>query len=92
MTISILIGNSDDKLKQTEWSEYCNSVAKIVAFTCSTIYFTASSEGSARWQNACFVAEIQPSEIDWIRSQLTAVRKKYEQDSVAIIIGKTEFI
>jgi len=91
VTITVQIGNSDDKLTQREWSEYWEATATDVDDLCET-HFSGSSHGYAPWQNHCWVGEIEESDIPVLTNRLRVVRERFRQDSVAITVGKTEFI
>lgn len=92
-TLSILIGNSDDKLKQSEWSEFIQSVQQVVAHLDLTVHFHGFSHPEAPWQNACWVVETEgPSNVLALKGHLRMVAWAYHQDSIALVHGETEFI
>ncbi|RLI38823.1 hypothetical protein DRO66_00610 [Candidatus Bathyarchaeota archaeon] len=91
-TVTILIGNSDNKLSQQRWSLYCNSVSYMVKSVLAEVHFTGGSPYCARWQNACYVGQIEDKDIPQLKKVLKEVRETYDQDSVAITISDTEFI
>jgi hypothetical protein len=92
-TVTLQIGNSDDKLTQLKWSNFVSCVDKLLSDAYSvTRHFTACSPGDEMWQNACWVFTIHPNEIDEIKRELTVIRAKYEQDSAAWTEGETEFV
>lgn len=91
-TVSIQIGNSDNKLTQQEWADYCTHVHRTINDTCTTIHYNGGSNWNAPWQNACWVAEIPTNKLPTLKQQLTHTRTTYHQDSIAIINGTTEFI
>ena len=91
-TVCIQIENSDDKLSQKEWSEFCEKIEKNCFFNAKEIHFSGCSEGSKPWQNMCIVMNIENNKIDNLKSVITNTRKSYGQTSVAIMIGLTEFI
>lgn len=89
-TVTIQIGNNDDKLKQLEWSNFIFEVYSIIAHASNKVHFFGTSLGNSEWQNACWVIEY-----DGVRplfERLRVIREKYKQDSVVVTIGKTEFI
>ena len=91
-TISILIGNSDNKLTQAYWADYIAEIDNVVTNHANVIHFTGGSAYYSPYQNACFVFEIQEEKIKWLLEKVTRIRKSYSQDSVAVITGTTEFI
>lgn len=92
-TITIQIGNSDDKLTQKEWAEYVKFVGLAVETYAAIIYFSGFSLGGAPWQNAAWVLTPN-SDIDaqHLRRQLSQIRVEYRQDSIAWTEGQTDFI
>lgn len=88
ITITLQIGNSDDKLSQERWSEY---VRDIGCHECQPHFF-ACSEGSQKWQNAAWVVTCHETEAVLLKGAVLEVRKMYEQDSVAWTEGATEFV
>jgi hypothetical protein len=99
-TAVISIGNSDDRLKQHEWSEFVSDVHDlIVARWHFPVYFHGLSVGSAPWQNACWILDArdlfgEPAgmAVDILRKELSILAKKYKQDTIALLLGNTEFI
>lgn len=96
MTVTIQIGNSDDKLSQADWSRYVAAVASHIEYYAEdnglTIHFFASSEGTQRWQNAAWVLGAYPEVAAQLKARLAGVRAQYQQDSVAWTEGETQFI
>lgn len=91
-TITIQIGNSDDKLSQREWSDFVAEVAATVKSLAETVHFFGGAENWAQWQNACWVFTIHPQFISKLSDILASVRKGYKQDSIAWTEGETTFI
>lgn len=87
MIAVIQIGNSDDKLTQAEWAEFVENVRCILKGKCIETYFFAPSPGDKPWQNACWVVSVLEKDVEWLRLELVAARKKYKQDSVAVVLG-----
>jgi hypothetical protein len=90
-TLTILIGNSDDKLKQSEWSEYIHAVQIIVADLQYQIHFHGFSHPEAPWQNACWVVEANDG-FGVLANRLQMVAWAYHQDSIAVVEGETTFV
>jgi hypothetical protein len=92
----ITIGNSDDKLKQAEWSQFVSAVADLVMRWRMPIHFHGSSVGSAPWQNACWVVDIKnldsPDHLPALRYALAEIAKTWRQDSIALVLGDTELV
>lgn len=100
-SIALLIGNSDNKLTQREWMFFCGEIKRAIAYYIwhnntpkgrGKIHFSAPSIGWKEWQNACWVFEIEESEIEKLKTRITEIRKSKYQDSVAWIEGETFFL
>lgn len=90
-TVTVQIGNSDDKLTQVKWSwfilETLNAVADFGA-----MHFSGGSEHRAQWQNFCLVAVGEAFKLPKLKEELQMICRKYGQDSIALTVGETEFI
>ena len=93
-TITIIIGNSDDKLSQLRWSNFVDAVDKSISQFNGKPQFSGGSYPDAPWQNYCwvFLLSDDPNVTFCYRRQLAELRAKYEQDAVAWIEGGTVFI
>ena len=92
MIATIQIGNSDDKLTQQEWASYVQHIRSALMDGSIETHFFASSEGSHPWQNACWVVAVRETEVEDLLTQLTDIRKRYKQESVAIVLGDVRLI
>lgn len=94
MTLAVLIGNSDNRLTQKQWSEYIQAVGDAIQKHSERIYFGGSSWPQAEWQNACWV--IQPKSEPFQEAQLWEALQKiavtFNQESIAMVSGDTQFI
>jgi hypothetical protein len=91
-TITIQIGNTDDKLTQALWAQFferCNDLIRTLAHR---THFAGCSVGSAPWQNACWVILIADDLAQVLQKRLTELREQFHQDSVAWTEGETVFI
>lgn len=91
-TVVIQIGNSDNKLTQNEWAHFAAYIHGVVSRNVLNIHFKGGSDWDAPWQNACWVGQIHADGIPELRRQLSQERANWKQDSVAIVVGDTEFI
>lgn len=92
-TYTIQIGNSDNKLNQKNWSEFVRLVTFKICDHSSQIHFSAGSPSEAEWQNFCWVIDINDDEeLNWLKRDLTQLRMRFNQDSIALTAGITEFI
>jgi len=88
--VTIAIGNSDDKLTQFEWSEFCETLR--TGFPYLHVFGVWYSAPDSRYQNMCVSALIEAEYLDSLRLWLTDMAGVWWQDSIAITIGKAEFI
>jgi len=91
-TVTILIGNTDNKLTQEAWYNYVKDIEFIVLTTAVSLEFFGGPAGWERWQNVAWVMITEESKLDDLREKLKVVGKTYLQDSIAIVVGETEFI
>jgi hypothetical protein len=91
-TLTIQIGNSDNKLTQSEWSEFVWAVRNILRGKANVIHFFGGSVNWAEWQNVCWVAEVPFYRIPDLKEQLSEIGKAFKQDGVAVTVGVTEFV
>ena len=91
-TVTIQIGNSDDKLSQVRWSAFVNHTAQAISKHADEVHFHGTSPGDAVWQNAAWVCEVKETELDALKARMTAVREEFEQTSIAWTEGVTSFI
>lgn len=92
ITVSIQIGNSDDKLSQQEWSSFVMATNMVVSKYGMEKHFFGSSDSFAVWQNAAWIFNMDEEDMSNLRKEIKAVRERYRQDSVAITFGITSFV
>lgn len=100
MIVYISIGNSDDKLEQSQWSSFANAVDRAVDM--ATKYVGATVHGrwyslpNEAWQNACWCVEFDDelgSVVDEYRAELARLAGLFRQDSIAWAeVKTTEFL
>lgn len=93
-TLSILIGNSDDKLRQVEWSDFISALDEVVKKYAVEIQFSGGSDPRACWQNFCWVFTTGIGHEDGAAMQYRLKRlcEKFRQESIAVVIGETKMI
>lgn len=92
-TVTIQIGNSDNKLTQDRWSEFCNELDDVTNSEGIDVHFFGFSNPNNKWQNACCVCVVHDQQIlNRLVENLKNLRGNFEQDSIAVSIGSTEFI
>lgn len=92
LTLTIQIGNTDDKLSQEDWSEFVEFVTDAITSHAEELQFFGTSPGAAPWQNACWVCGVPcPLRGDLI-TKLSNAAILFRQDSIAVTEGRTEFL
>lgn len=91
-TVIIQIGNSDNKLTQQEWAYYIKDIDQIIYDLGLTVHFRGGSPFDTRWQNSCWVCEINENSVANLKSWLEIRRESYNQESIALTIGETQFV
>lgn len=91
LTAVVQIGNGDDKLSQSRWSEFAAEV-KAAAERAGKVHFSGGSHTCEPWQNACVIVELKPAAEATLREELVRLRDVYNQESIALIIAQTEFL
>lgn len=91
-TVTIQIGNSDNKLSQKEWSSFVACVYDLLRLSAWEIHFAGTSNPTAPWQNACWVFDIDEEDFFGLKQELRSIAHQYNQDSIAWTVGETEFI
>jgi hypothetical protein len=91
-TLTILIGNSDDKLTQAEWSKFVDCVRGVVFGASFATHFDGGTYPNSPYQTACWVVRVTDGSGKHLRAQLAELARCFQQDSVAVIEGDTEFV
>ena len=92
-TITVQIGNTDDKLTQAEWAHFFARMQLFISENSKEIYFSGVSLPCDPWQNACWVFCANHEEnIPAIKKGASHLAKLFRQDSIAWTEGETEFI
>lgn len=98
-TVYVTIGNTDNKLTQQEWSQFCSDVFRCVQDASNYIVFHGFSLPSAPYQNAV-VAFTRMASVDGreeereriLRQRLSILASKFKQESIAWSVGQVEFL
>lgn len=91
-TATIQVGNTDNRLTQSEWAHFIAYLKHAIEANCYCVHFYGGSEFDAPCQNVCWVVEVLPSQVELLRKAITDTRASWRQDSAAITFGTTEFI
>ena len=91
-TITVQIGNSDDKLTQREWSAFCQKLF-MWCDSFGNIHFAGGSPTEKFWQNYAVVFNMRDeSDEPYLKDQISRLGQRFNQDSIAWTEGETEFI
>lgn len=88
--VHIAIGNSDDKLTQREWSNYCADVCDAITLEQEhrvgpfdiEIHGVWYSHSSSPFQNMCVCADIPDELVLEVKEILSGLCREYRQDSI----------
>ena len=91
--VVVIIGNSDDKLSQSEWCDFIADVRESINRDEGIVEFAGGSAAEKPFQNYCFCATFKSYDrIDLLKRELRHVRKRWRQDSIALVMNTPEFI
>lgn len=93
-TITVQIGNSDDRLSQREWAEYVEWIDSEIKARATKIFFFGTAIPVSPYQNACWVFDMDVTLPDYevLKKMLMYVKEYYRQNSVAFTVGDTLFL
>jgi hypothetical protein len=101
-TISVLIGNSDNKLSQKSWVKFIHEVGMAIYqinYRDDNKYFEGYSSPTSEHQNACWVFRLENEPFETIEKQLDDfyqvlinIKNEYGQDNIAVVIGESKLI
>jgi hypothetical protein len=91
-TITVQIGNSDDKLSQLEWSSFVREVDDLINEAASEVHFFGGAPNWYPWQNTCWIFVCDDRNAQHIQSELIRTRSRWRQESIAWTEGCTVFI
>jgi hypothetical protein len=92
-TVYISIGNSDNKLTQSQWHTYIDDVRHSVNTYAKKVHGEWFSLPDSAYQNACWCVEIRRgTPVSELRNELIEHAFYYLQDSIAWAVAETEFL
>ncbi len=92
-TVTLQIGNSDDRLPQARWHEFVKTVGDILeGHPDARVHFFGAPPNWTPWQNAAWVFACPADRLPDLRERLVAARRAYGQDSLAWTEGETLFL
>ncbi len=91
-TITIQIGNTDNKLSQQQWSEFHHNADIVIRNYATEVHFFGGSENWKPWQNLCWVVTAAEDWIGPFKIAMATLARHYGQDSIAYTEGETLFL
>lgn len=91
-SVSIQIGNSDNKLSQKSWHLFVSCMQELIDTIRLDQHFFGGPANWEPWQNVCWMFTIFENNIPEMNRRVKKLREEYQQDSVAVMIGHTEFV
>jgi len=83
LTVYVSIGNSDDKLTQTRWSDFHARFLALLREHANAVWGAWLSNPADPWQNACACVEIGPDSVTALTRELARLAAEFDQDSIA---------
>lgn len=91
-TITVQIGNSDDKLSQQRWCMFVRATDDLIRRHAWVVHFFGLTPSDDPWQTAAWVIQAQDDNAEILKVELTGLRARFDQNSVAWMEGETDFI
>lgn len=92
-SIFIMIGNSDDKLPQSEWALFYAKAAQRIDSYALEIHGSWVSKTVDQWQNACWcIVPFSDDDAAALKRRMAELAHEFRQDSIAWAEATTEFI
>jgi hypothetical protein len=85
--IYITIGNSDNRLGQARWSNFCFSLEQVVGRLADRVFFVGYSLPNSTYQNMCASFHIKDDDVLALRSVLRGLAMDYEQECIALCVS-----
>lgn len=89
-TVNLTIGNSDDKLRQMEWSTFCREVNYQVSNVATRVLFRGYPLADEPWQNMHTSFHITEANLKTLRAVLPGIALKYRQKAIALVVVPSE--
>ena len=91
-TVTIQVGNTDDKLTQTEWADFVLLMQTRVLQHCQAIHFFGAPANWERWQNAAWIVLCENEKLLALKAAVANARKTFRQESAGWTEGETQFV
>ena len=91
-TVTIQIGNTDDKLTQTEWAAFVLMMRAQILQHCQAVHFFGAPANWELWQNVAWVVMCETDKLPALKAAVADARNTFRQDSAAWTEGETQFV
>lgn len=89
-TVTLQIGNSDNKLTQEEWHYFVAECQKSIEKHAKEIHFFGGSPNWYPWQNVAWI--FCGDNFNTLKCELKDIRQAFRQESIAWSESETEFV
>lgn len=87
-----MLGNSDDKLTQARWSEFAYEAFEVITDHALHVHGEWGSHPFSSYQNAAISFTLPAARLDELTDRLSMLTRTYGQDSIALLVGQTQFV
>ncbi len=91
-TVSLQIGNGDDKLSQAQWHDFVVKMKQLIERHCERLHFFGAPENWSGQQNVALIFDVEDAAVNELKAQASELRKQFRQESAAWTEGETVFI
>lgn len=91
-TVTIQIGNTDDKLTQRQWHSYVERMNHFIYQHAKRCHFFGGCSNWEEWQNVAWVVTVEPHKLEVMKDAVRECRREFGQDSAAWTDGDTLFV
>ena len=92
MIVYASIGNSDNKLTQAQWANFCEEFRRVMVTPPITLHGVWFSLPNVPWQNMCIGIEVESNRVANLKEALKSLAYLFNQDSIAWLSGAGELL
>jgi hypothetical protein len=92
ITVTVQLGNTDNRLKQAEWHEFVLAVKYAIEQSAESVHFFGAPANWDKLQNVAWVLALNNSQQQQLQLELKRIRKEFKQEAVAWTSGTTLFL
>jgi hypothetical protein len=92
ITVTVQLGNTDNRLKQSEWHAFVVAAQDVIERSADSIHFFGAPANWAKIQNVAWIFALDSAREPKLKSALEEIRKSFKQEAVAWTSGTTVFI